>query len=570
MPEAAGDDDARVACAGAEEIINIIGREALIPIDFRKLTKEDLAKVLPSFIFYKAKDLLPSEDQECDQRNQTWTTVTSKRAKRITKKRVKIKGRWVGGGHKQKKHEALRDRVAPTARSTTHAIVFAIAAKEKRPLHVGDIPSAYLQAKHVPADGSTTYIRADKDTTKIITKVYPDLQSFVTESGTMILEVARALYGLVESAWLWYQELAATLSQMGYIVCEADRGLFVKQSFRGDKLIASNIVSVHVDDLISAASPNKEGQALSTQFWEALEKKWPGIKHQTGPRFKHLSWDIVQDPKTGAIGRSQTSYLRDVLRSLKVENMEDYPMRANLLTHRPENPILPAAKHAIYRSVLQKVAYAREGRPDIDFVVAYLQRQQTAPTETDWLDLQHLLHYLNKHPEHWITHQPTDLQLRAYVDASYNITPEGNSHYGYILTVGNSLVGTKGGRIKTVVRSSTEAEIVGVNEAASEILWARDVLIELGYPQEQITIAEDNASCITMLQTEPSNFQTNSRHVRVKWAFYRQEHEKGLLNLQHCPTAKMRADLLTKPLRGKVFKDHDSAIRDGTPMPFKP
>ena len=52
--------------------------------------------------------------------------------KKKNKKRVKIKGRWVGGGHRQKKNEALKDRVAPTARATTHAIVMAIAAKEKR------------------------------------------------------------------------------------------------------------------------------------------------------------------------------------------------------------------------------------------------------------------------------------------------------------------------------------------------------------------------------------------------------------------------------------------------------
>ena len=107
---------------------------------------------------------------------------------------------------------------------------------------------------------------------------------------------------------------------------------------------------------------------------------------------------------------------------------------------------------------------------------------------------------------------------------------------------------------------------MGVNEVTSEILWASDVLVEIGFPQDQVTIAEDNNSCITMLQTEPRNFQTNSRHVRVKWAFFRQEHEKDLLKLVYCPTEIMRADLLTKPLSCKLFRDHDSAIRDGEHM----
>ena len=353
--------------AGAEEIINIIGRDALIPRDFRTLTKDDMERVLPSFIFYKAKELLPSEIEESDHGKLTWTTVVSKRDKknkRLRKKTHKIKGRWVGGGNHQKKSDALRDRVAPTARSTTHAIVLTIAAKENRPLHVGDIPSAYLQAKHVPADGSTTFIRADKETTAIIVKVYPDLANYVTKSGTMILEVAKALYGLVESAWLWYQELVRVLNEMGYEVTEADRGLFVKKILRNGSLVASNIVSVHVDDLISAASPNSEGERLSKEFWGILESKWPGIKHQTRPRFKHLSWDIIQDPSTGAVRRSQSSYIRDVLKTLKVDKFENYPMRANLLTHKPEANRLGPEKHSEFRSNLQKVAYAREGRPD--------------------------------------------------------------------------------------------------------------------------------------------------------------------------------------------------------------
>ena len=353
---------------------------------------------------------------------------------------------------------------------------------------------------------------------------------------------------------------------MGYHVSEADRGLFVKKTLKGSSVVASNIVSVHVDDLISAASPNAEGERLSKEFWDTLEAKWPGIKHQTGPRFKHLSWDIVQDPQTGVVLRSQSSYIKDVLKTLKVDKTESYPMRANLLSYKPEGAPLSESRHAHFRSALQKVTYAREGRPDIDFVVAYLQRQQTSPTETDWSDLQHLLYYVNMEPEHWVVQNPSDLQLRAYVDSSYNITADGASHYGYLLTVGHSLVGLKGGRIKTVVRSSTEAEIVGVNEVTSEILWARDVLIELGFPQDEITIAEDNNSCITMLQTEPRNFQTNSRHVRVKWAFFRQEHDKQSIKLVYCPTEKMRADILTKPLRGNVFKEHNTAILQGEKM----
>ena len=156
------------------------------------------------------------------------------------------------------------------------------------------------------------------------------------------------------------------------------------------------------------------------------------------------------------------------------------------------------------------------------------------------------------------------MQLRGYADAAYNITNDGRSHYGYVITLGHTCISTKGGRIKTVVRSSTEAEISAVNEIASDILWCRDVLTELGYPQDQIPIMEDNQSCITMLQTEPRNFHSKSRHVRVKWAFFRQEYEKRTIHLRYCPTASMVADLLTKPLGTRALNLLSTAILNGS------
>ena len=54
--------------------------------------------------------------------------------------------------------------------------------------------------------------------------------------------------------------------------------------------------------------------------------------------------------------------------------------------------------------------------------------------------------------------------------------------------------------------------------------------------------------------------------MRVKWAFFRQEAEKDLIRLVYCPTEKMRADSLTKPLLGNAFKEHDLAIRRGDKM----
>ena len=571
--------------AGISEVLNMIKvRDAAEPVDHRKLSQRAVMEALPSFIFFKAKDALPAEDTDPveSQRHasavlevkdedspSTWSAVVSKRTKKAqkkaAKKKVKLRGRWVGGGHKQQRGEVLAERVAPTARGTTHSLVMGIATFEGRQLRVGDIPSAYLQAEHVPSNGRPVHIIADKYTTGLIVRAMPEYNNYVRPNGTMILHVKKAMmYGLVESAWLWYKELEKQLTTLGYLVSANDRGLFYKKVMRNGRCVASNIASVHVDDIISAASPNPDGLRLEQEFWSFLESKWSGIKLQRGPVYKHLSWNIYQDRETGEIRKSQKDYLMEVVKSSGVDKEHRLPCRSNLLESDPESPKLSESGANRFRSVLQKIAYAREGRPDFDFAVCYLQSKQSSPTEQDWSDLEHLLGYIKRVPEREIIFKPKDLQLRGHTDASFNITEDGRSYYGYLITLGHALVSTKGGRIKSVVRSSTEAEISAVNEIVSELLWCRDILEELGYEQKKIPISEDNQSCIPMLQKEPRSFHSKSRHVRVKWAFFRQEYTKRTLVLSYCPTEKMVADLLTKPLGGKAHNLHSAVIFSGS------
>ena len=566
--------------AGITEVVNMIKiRKAALPADYQKLSPRVLREALPSFMFYKAKDLLPDEVNNADQQTEGsalqirdpdsptgWTQIESKRKRKANKrkKRVKIRGRWVGGGHRQQRGEVLSERVAPTARGTTHSLLMAIAAFEGRKLRVGDIPSAYLQAEHVPANGRPVFIVADRHTTALIIKGMPEYKNLVRENGTMVLQVMKAMYGLVESAWLWYKELEKHLLSIGYHVSTNDRGLFYKRAMKDGKCIALKIASVHVDDIISAASPNREGSKLEDEFWGSMEAKWPGIKLQRGPQYKHLSWNIEQDPKTGEIRKSQRDYLIEVVNSAGIEGEQKLPCRSNLLESNPNSPKLNDTMVNRFRSTLQKVAYAREGRPDFDFTVCYLQSKQSSPSQQDWSDLIHLLEYIKRFPEKQVVFKPRDLQLRGFCDASFNITSDGRSYFGYVITLGHSLVSTKGGRVKTVVRSSTEAEISAVNEIISELLWCRDVLEELGYDQNRMHIKEDNQSCITMLQKEPRSFHSKSRHVRVKWEFFREEYAKRTVCLSYCPTEKMVADLLTKPLGGKAHNLHSSAILNGS------
>jgi hypothetical protein len=92
----------------------------------------------------------------------------------------------------------------------------------KRRLSIADVLSAYLQTAHVSPTGKVVHIRVDKETTKLVALAFPDMTEYITRDGTMICVVSKALYSLIESAWLWYKECTTTLSSAGFNVIDTD------------------------------------------------------------------------------------------------------------------------------------------------------------------------------------------------------------------------------------------------------------------------------------------------------------------------------------------------------------
>jgi Reverse transcriptase (RNA-dependent DNA polymerase) len=554
------------AKAGIDEIINVVGSGSCKPIkakDVAKLQQVGSLNPLPSFMFFKGKEIIAGEKtlavdgssdlhSDIPEDEHDWTQVK----KKLPPAAIKLKARLVGGGHRQKNVDKSII-VAPTARSITHNMLFNIAAFTGGNIKVADVPAAYLNAAYESANGKATYIRFDKICAALAIKAYPHLLDCLLKDGTMICVVDKALYGLVESAWLWYRELSGFLLSIGYSHT-ADLGAFEKRS----NAKVYHIVTLHVDDMNAVSSNNKGGEELDHSFFEKLNAKYPGIKIQQGPVYKHLGFNITLDRKNRTVTKDQNDYTRKILKQNNIVHKEKYPCRSDLCSgEKPDVTPLGPKAHAKYRSCLQQAAYL--DRPEIKFVISTLQTCANKPVHTDLADLHHLFGYLNANPDATFTYRPVDLQLRAYADASFAIHKSSRSHYGLVITLGgfnNAAIMTRSGTIKSVMRSSTEPEITAVNEVTSELLFAKDFMESIGFPQDSIPIKEDNTSCITMLQKDPRNFQTKSRHVRVKYDFFREQFKKRHLYLEYCSTHEMTADALTKPLTGKVFHKHTKAF----------
>jgi hypothetical protein len=73
------------------------------------------------------------------------------------------------------------------------------------------------------------------------------------------------------------------------------------------------------------------------------------------------------------------------------------------------------------------------------------------------------------------------LAIKWYVDASFAVHPDMQSHTGATMTLGKGAVYSISTKQKINTKSSMEAELVGVNDAMPLVMWTQNFLQGQGY-----------------------------------------------------------------------------------------
>jgi hypothetical protein len=110
---------------------------------------------------------------------------------------------------------------------------------------------------------------------------------------------------------------------------------------------------------------------------------------------------------------------------------------------------------------------------------------------------------------------------------------------------------------KLVTQSSTEAELVSLNTGLNALQWARNLLVEMGFPQECMVVYHDNQSSIAL--SEGGIPTEKTRHLKMRYFRAKELIDQGEVRLQYLPTLQMDADIQTKPLPPSRFE----VLRDG-------
>ena len=106
---------------------------------------------------------------------------------------------------------------------------------------------------------------------------------------------------------------------------------------------------------------------------------------------------------------------------------------------------------------------------------------------------------------------------------------------------------------KINVKSSTEAELVGVSDILPHIVWMRNFVRSQGYRSDnQAVLYQDNQSTMRLIDSgRPLSART--RHLHIRYFFVTDRIKSGELTMKYIKTDEMLADFLTKPLQGELF-----------------
>jgi hypothetical protein len=123
---------------------------------------------------------------------------------------------------------------------------------------------------------------------------------------------------------------------------------------------------------------------------------------------------------------------------------------------------------------------------------------------------------------------------------------------------------------KINTKSSTEAELVGVDDAMNFIEWIQlfveqqtkslnnnSVLKKIGC---DVVIQQDNTSTIQLENNGQASSTKRTRHINIRYFYVTNKIKEGRMRVMYWPTKQMVSDYLTKPLQGSLFRTHRNSI----------
>ena len=427
---------------------------------------------------------------------------------------------------------------APVAKFTSFRVLVALAAANGWTLRQFDVETAFLYADLE----EEVYVRPPKG-----------FEEYDEEGNALVWLLHKSLYGLRQAPRNWREVFKRFLvEEQGLRQTQRDPCVYVKVDQAARRL--QGVMAVHVDDV-----PNGAGdEQWYAEFLRALKRRF---NFKEGPLQWCLGVEVVVD-ETSVLLR-QTQYIRDMLVKYGMEDCKpaSVPLDPGSVFSTADSAKSEEEKAEMarmpYRGLVGSLLYcAVATRPDIAVAVSKLAHVMASPGPTHYRRALYVLRYLKGTMELGIKYSKREISnvLEAYTDADYAGCPDTyRSTSGYVCMLNGGPVSWMSKLQQTVAVSTTEAEYMAASFCASEVMFLRGLLEDVGFAQQGPTLLhEDNQGAVHLMKNEV--LHTRAKHIHVRYHQIREFVAHKFIRVQHCRTDEMVADILTKLLPKVTFE----------------
>ena len=511
-----------------------------------------------------------------------WKTLTAEQRKQILESHVFVerkrdgilKARTVAGGNKQRGYILKEDASSPTVSNEAVMLTCVIDADENRDVAIVDIPNAFVQTV-VEDEKDRVFVRIRGPLVDILASIAPDVYGEYVTIGKkgekqLLVQCLTALYGTMVASLLYYKKFVKSLRSRRFKLNPYDPCVANKQ-VDGEQLT----VCFHVDDCkISHLNPKVVSDTidwLRLEYENVFEDGSGLMKVKRGKTHVYLGM---------ALDFSHANQCRITMIDYVDEIIAAYDKSSNELhdgfttvTKRSNRAKTSAApddlfvvdedaeklsedgQTAFHHLVAKTLYISKRARPDLSTAIAFLTTRVKAPDVNDWRKLSHLMEYLRvERLRPLVLSADGSGVLMWYVDASFAVHPNMRSHTGGGLTMGRGFPIVTSTKQKLNTRSSTESELVGVDDMMPIVVWSRYFLMAQGYGVTQNLLLQDNKSSMLLEKNGRASSGKRTRHINIRYYFVTDRVNMKEIEIEWCPTKDMVADFMTKPLQGSHFR----------------
>jgi hypothetical protein len=491
------------------------------------------------------------------------------------KRTGEIKGRTVAGGNKQRDFLSKEEVTSPTVATESVLLTCIIEADEGRDVATIDIPNAFIQTR-VEDEKDMAIIKIRGILVDMLVDIAPDVyKPYVTtdKKGVkqLIVQCQNAIYGTMMAGLMYYTKFCKSLLSVGFVFNPYDPCVANKQ-IRGKQMT----ICFHVDDCklshMSAKIVSKMVDWLKQEYESIFEDGSGKMKVNRGKIHTYLGMQIDYS-SPGRVKISQFEYIEEVITAF---NKADPGGNGTKTSAAPSNlfqidedcaKLLPDKAKQFHNIVAKSLYATKRSRPDTCTAVAYLTTRVRAPDNDDWTKLAHMIKYLRgtKNLPLILSAASTGI-LKWWVDGSFAVHPGMRGHTGGGLSLGRGFPIVSSTKQKLNTRSSTETELVGVDDCMPAICWTRYFVQAQGYEVRENIVYQDNQSAMLLERNGKASSSKRTKHINIRYYFVTDRIKQQELTVEWCPTGDMVADFMTKPLQGGLFRKFRDQIMGVVPV----